>query len=317
MRLLAILIFCINCTFIYCQKIDNTVSYREIANESYFRVNYENDYFAAQDKNYTQGYSFEYVSPFLIKNPINKLFFHFGNNQRKAGIVFEHIGFTPVHYDRLEIQHGDRPFSATALLKNFSNSTDQASKQRLASHFSFGVMGPSAKGEEIQAGIHRLTGDRTPHGWKNQIQNHFVINYGLDYEKELIRIKDYFGISTHASAKIGNLFSNLTTGFNSTFGLINNPYQKSNNKKFRLYGYMQGLVTVVAYDATLQGRLFGNESVYTIPSKDINRIVSQVNYGIVLQTKSIYLEYARTYISKEIKTLIPAGWGGIKIGFRL
>jgi hypothetical protein len=35
----------------------------------------------------------------------------------------------------------------------------------------------------------------------------------------------------------------------------------------------------------------------------------RVNYGIVLQTKKIYLEYSRANISKEIKTLVPAGWG--------
>lgn len=43
----------------------------------------------------------------------------------------------------------------------------------------------------------------------------------------------------------------------------------------------------------------------------------RVNYGIVLQTKKIYLEYSRANISKEIKTLVPAGWGGIKIGWKI
>lgn len=43
----------------------------------------------------------------------------------------------------------------------------------------------------------------------------------------------------------------------------------------------------------------------------------RVNYGIVLQTKKIYLEYSRANISKEIKTLVPAGWGGVKIGWEI
>jgi hypothetical protein len=43
----------------------------------------------------------------------------------------------------------------------------------------------------------------------------------------------------------------------------------------------------------------------------------RVNYGIVLQTKKIYLEYSRANISKEIKTLVPAGWAGVKIGWKL
>tara|TARA_R110000868_G_scaffold77551_7_gene221901 strand:+ start:580 stop:783 length:204 start_codon:yes stop_codon:yes gene_type:complete len=47
------------------QKIDNLVSFRDIKSTNYFRFNYDNDYFAASDKNYTQGYSFVLVSPFF------------------------------------------------------------------------------------------------------------------------------------------------------------------------------------------------------------------------------------------------------------
>lgn len=317
MRLLLFIYFCFTSAFVQGQKIDNTASYRQLQIDRYFRINYDNDYFAAQDKNYTQGYSFEFVSPWLLKSPINKLFPHLSNDKRISGVVFEHIGFTPVHYEKLEIQKGDRPFSATALLKSFSISVSTESKQRIASHFSFGVMGPAAKGKEIQAGIHSLTGDRIPYGWKNQIKNHFIINYGIDYEKELIRLNDFFGLYANASAKIGNLFTNASLGFNTTFGLINNPYYNSTSKKIQLYAYFQPLITAVGFDGTLQGKLFENKSVYTIPTSNINQIVGQVNYGIVLQTKSIYLEYSRANISNEIKTLSPAGWGGIKIGFKI
>ena len=51
------------------QKIDNMVSFRDIKSEYYFRINYDNDYFSATDKNYTQVYSFELATPSLSKNP--------------------------------------------------------------------------------------------------------------------------------------------------------------------------------------------------------------------------------------------------------
>lgn len=300
------------------QKIDNMASYRELQSERYFRVNYDNDFFGAQDENYTQGYSFELVTPALVKNPINKIFLNLNGDKRRVGIVFKHIGFTPNQYEKLDIQVGDRPFAAAAMLKSFSISTNSETKQRFASHFSFGIMGPVAQGKEIQAGIHRLTGDRVPYGWIHQIENHFVLNYGVDYEKELVRVDDNFALYGNASGKIGTLFTNATLGFNTTFGLINNPYKTSNtNKTFQLYGYIQPLVSAVGYDATLQGGLIGDNSIYTIPASDVNRVVGQVNYGIVLQTKSLYLEYSRSNISKEIKTLFPAAYGGIKIGFRI
>jgi len=317
MRLIILLALFSLTSYALAQKIDNTASFRELVSDRYFRVNYDNDYFAAQDKNYTQGYSFELLTPALSKNPINKILLHLRNDSRRAGIAFEHIGFTPSRYERVEIQNGDRPFAAVAILKFFTISTDKESKERIVSHFSFGIMGPAAKGQEIQTGIHKLTGDRVPLGWRNQIKNDVVVNYRVDYEKELLRRSDNFAVHANASVQLGSLFTNTTLGFNTTFGLLNNTYTSVNYKKFMFYGYVQPLVTAVGYDATLQGGIFVDDSVYLIPSSDVVRLVGQVNYGIVLQTKTLYLEYARAFISKEIKTLGKAAWGGIKIGFRI
>lgn len=317
MRISLVFSFVILSILGFAQKIDNMASYREIKGDRYFRVNYDNDYFATTDENYTQGYSFELVAPFLLKNPINKLFVNLKNDERRAGVAFEHFGYTPNQYEKLEIQQGDRPFAAAAVLKSFGTSTSSESKQRIASHFSLGIMGPAAKGKEIQTGIHKLTGDRVPYGWIHQIENHIAIQYGVDYEKQLKRVNDNFALYGNVSGNIGTLFTNASLGFGTSFGLINSPYSSPySSNKFHLYGYVQPLVSFVAYDATLQGGLVGDNSVYTIPAKDVNRIVGQVNYGIVLQTKSIYLEYSRANISKEIKTLVPAGWGGVKIGFK-
>ncbi|MFT4533392.1 MAG: lipid A 3-O-deacylase [Saprospiraceae bacterium] len=317
MRLLSVLFLFFSALFVCGQKIDNTTSYRDIASDKYFRFNYDNDLFAGQDKNYTQGYSFEFVAPFILKNPINKLFLSLGNDVRKAGIVFEHIGFTPGRYEKVEIQEEDRPFASVAMLKSFSTSTGIGSRQRLSSHFSFGVMGPAAIGKEIQTVIHSVTGGRVPLGWKNQIENQIVLNYGIDYEKELLRLHDNFGFYANTSVKVGNLYSNASLGFNSTFGIINDPYASNNTQKVRLYGYIQPLISLVGYDGTLQDRIIRDRSVYTIPTEEITRVVGQVFYGIVLQTKLLYIEYYRAYITKEIDTLGSAAWGGIKIGFHL
>ena len=37
------------------QAMDNTLAYRNIPTDKYFRINYENDFFAAFDRDYTQG----------------------------------------------------------------------------------------------------------------------------------------------------------------------------------------------------------------------------------------------------------------------
>lgn len=82
---------------LFAQKIDNLASFRNIESESYFRFNYDNDYFAATDRNYTQGYSLELVAPGLRRNPVNNLFFRNKSGKNRYGIAVEHIGFTPAN----------------------------------------------------------------------------------------------------------------------------------------------------------------------------------------------------------------------------
>jgi|AntRauTorckE5430_2_1112549.scaffolds.fasta_scaffold163844_1 hypothetical protein len=55
------------------QKIDNLTSYRNIDSDNYIWLNYEYDFFAAADRNYTQGYNTEVVTLGLAKNPVNSL----------------------------------------------------------------------------------------------------------------------------------------------------------------------------------------------------------------------------------------------------
>lgn len=88
------------------QKIDNLVSFRDINSANYFRFNYDNDYFAASDKNYTQGYSFELVSPFFESNPINHLLYKPKDEEIRYGLAVEHLGYTPNHYEDPDIQFG-------------------------------------------------------------------------------------------------------------------------------------------------------------------------------------------------------------------
>lgn len=142
----------------WSQKIDNTTSYRAINTDHYFRFSYDNDYFAATDENYTQGYSFELVAPFLAKNPVNKLFYIPKNTERRYGLSIEHIGFTPNHYELPEIQVSDRPFAAAIMLKSSMIAVDVSAKSIFSSGLSIGIIGPGAFGEEMQRGIHEATG---------------------------------------------------------------------------------------------------------------------------------------------------------------
>jgi len=302
--------------FLLAQKIDNMASFRDIKSDAYFRYNYENDYFTSSDKNYTQGYNFELVAPFLEKNPVNHIFYIPENTENKFGLSIEHIGFTPKTYESPEIQYGDRPFAAAIMLKSFVISTNIEKKYRGYSSFNLGIIGPGAFGKEMQVAIHEETGNKIPQGWRHQIKNDIVLNYEIGLEKQLFRFKNLFSLQSDSNLKVGTLFTNASLGLNATIGIINSPFTSKDDKKgFQLYFYTQPIVNVIGYDATLQGGLFNRKSPYTISNSSIERFTAQHNYGLVLKTRTLYFEYSRSAITREFDSGSSAKWGGIKIGF--
>src|SRR4051812_2266201 len=94
------------------QAIDNTLSYKNINTNDYFRLSYENDFFASTDKYYTQGVNPELLSPWVKKFPLSKLLFHPCYSSVRYGLGVEHDGYTPSDIAPSRILYGDRPFAA-------------------------------------------------------------------------------------------------------------------------------------------------------------------------------------------------------------
>ena len=81
---------------------------------SYFSFNYDNDFFSATDRYYTQGVYLEYIAPFLRNSiPARILPKLKHSNQNYYGIIAEQDCFTPgsIRYDTLN--YLDRPYAAT------------------------------------------------------------------------------------------------------------------------------------------------------------------------------------------------------------
>lgn len=302
----------------FAQRIDNTASFREIKSKHYFRYHYDNDYFTATDHFYTQGDNFELVSPKLIQNPINKLFKKLKNGEQQYGVALEQMGFTPTSLKSDKILYNDRPFAAAVMLKSFLVSTDTTHKTKLSSILSIGIIGPYAFGKEMQTEIHEWIGDEVPHGWQHQIKNDIILNYEIAHEKQLYRLDNSFALNSNAKLRLGTMNTNISGGLTTTFGKINSPFSSLKNKNgFQIYAYLQGLVTIIGYDASLQGGLINQKSPYAITNQNINRFTFQDNFGIIMQYKAVYLEYSRSELSKEFETGKPHKWGGFRIGFKL
>lgn len=299
------------------QRIDNTASFRQMSQDSYIRLHYDNDYFTATDYYYTQGYNFEVVNPALRKNPLTKLLIKASGNQVQYGLAFEHFGFTPTTIQSDDILVGDRPFAGCILLKTFSISTDTLRRVRVSSVLSTGMIGPVAFAGDMQAAIHRLINALEPHGWQHQIRNDVILNYTFNFEKQLYAYRHALSISANAQAQAGTFADRLQTGFVVMAGRFDSPFGSipaNRRLPLQLYVYAQPLVSVVGYDATLQGGLFNRSSPYVISTGQLTRTTFQANIGAVFRYKNLYLEYYQSLLTREFDTGLPHRWGGIKIG---
>ena len=316
MKYTTLLILLIHFLSIFSQKLDHTVSYRDMGTDQYFRINYDNDYFAASDFNYTQGYNLELVTPYLAKNPINKVLVQKSELRKQNGLSIEHMGFTPFNIGKDSVIRTDRPFASAIMLKSFVTSTDTINDYRIISSLSIGMIGPVAFGNAMQTGIHKAIGDVLPQGWKYQIQNDLVFNYELGFEKKLIEVNNTLILYTNSTIKLGTLFTSASLGFNASFGAFNSVFSNKHKKrKFQFYVYGQPLINFIGYDATLQGGLFNKSSVYTVENSEVERMTVQLKYGAVIRIKTLFLEYSQAIISKEYSYGDRAGWGGVKIGW--
>ncbi|MCM4156751.1 DUF2219 domain-containing protein [Gramella sp. AN32] len=300
---------------ITAQKIENNGIHRHILKESYFRLSFDNDFFAHSDDNYTQGISLEIADPIFQKNPVNYLFLNYSENKIN-GISIEQAAFTPEVISSKEIRYGERPFAAALYLKSFQLNINHKKQSVLYSSLSLGVLGPLAYGEEGQVFIHEATGNWVPYGWRNQVNNDVIINYELNHEKKLFELSKFVTVYSDLGLRVGSLFTDASIGYTSTLGVFKSVLNQNQPGKFQLYFYHNPKLIVVGYDASLQGGLFNNSNPYTIPFNDIYKIKAQVDYGLVLKAGFLYLEYTRSFITKEFRTGTLQNWGGIRLGFK-
>jgi lipid A 3-O-deacylase len=322
----AFVLILICCTGITkAQLIDNSSTFRNIAQKKYFRFHYDNDFFTKTDQYYTQGITLEYVHPSIKKIPAARLLLKPFNTEPQYGISFNLFGYTPTSILSDSVLYGDRPFNANISLQIFSIQADEIHKQQISAAFSIGVMGPAALGYEIQYNIHRWLKNPLPHGWQHQTKNDIIINYQLNYEKQLASAgnaqhpTDNFLLNTTAEARLGTLNNKLSGGFNFMAGRFNKRFLQAANEKRKAeyYFYGQGRVNFIGYDASMQGGLLTRKNPYTISGGDISRVTLQADAGIIVNFKKFYLSYTQSILTKEFRTGKYHRWGGISAGFAL
>ena len=240
--------------------------------------------------------------------------------------------FTPYDISINDLQVNDRPyagylyFSTTVITHNGHRKNYDSGEQF---EFTFGLVGPSAYGEELQKLGHKLTSSQTPRGWDNQLKDE--LTFGLTYSnvsRTITPISDEIsiGINQQYSAAVGNAYTFASTGV--MFRIGNNLSQDlsppnihpsfsgityfQSNERSSWYIYLSLEARLIYRNIFLDGNTFTNS--HKVEKKPI---IGDVAYGFVYIFDNMRVAISTISRSKEYTTQKEdTNYGAISFSFQ-
>lgn len=305
-------------------------------------VTTENDFLGInnKDENYTGAAKIEILTPEIKWKWLP--FFKFKPDPTVLNIQrfgFGGTAYTPQDIGTSEVVMGDRPYASLTFFSFGNASYNKTKKLFLQSDLIIGSIGSPGPGS-VQTYLHKhhwFGSDRPePQGWDNQIgfNGSLIINYNSQLEGliEVTKNKANFQWiipSWVAKADIGNYMINLQGGiklnllnFNSNIlqdYIVEVPTitEQTAKKNIRFNLFIEPSFRIAVYNATLEGIMFNDKSIYKIEHSQVNRLLFEINGGLnVLIGDFFYAKYSFYGRSKEYeggKSFHT--WGGITVGF--
>ncbi|UKT62440.1 lipid A deacylase LpxR family protein [Pedobacter mucosus] len=220
----------------------------------------------------------------------------------------------------------DRPF-AGYLYAGAAYSIFYKNESVLKTSVEIGMVGPNSFAQDAQRFLHKTVGFYTPAGWEYQIKNEVAVNFAANYSKLLYRTTDnVVDFSGQGYANLGTTFSGLGGSilfragrlnqlFNSAYhnAVIGNSKTASLNKS-EFFFYLKPQLNVVAYDATIQGSLFNNNSPVTFGVKPV---VFEQQLGLNYSSKRFTVDFNVIFKTKEVESIAKAqNYGGLSLYYR-
>ena len=288
-----------------------------------FGFNSDNDayLFYGQDRYYTNGLF---------------IYFRHATDQQKLGEKLEKLTYeisvaqkiyNPISGYRPNPATQDRPF-AGYLYTGGNINLFYKDESIFKAGLEIGTVGPNSLGEAGQKLLHETVGFYTIDGWQYQIKNELALNLSAQYTQLLHRsakkdldfsVEGYANVgTTFSGAGVGLLFraGNINQLFNSSYtkSVISNNAKKEKLVKKEAFFYAKPQINVVAYDATIQGSMFNNDSPVTFEPK---RIVFAQQLGFNYSTPRFTFDFGLLFKSKEINSKAKAHqYGTIALFYR-
>lgn len=169
---------------------------------------FENDYFVQTDRWYSSGLDLSLL--FRLKRPPS--FLERNNTVTYLAFAISHEMYTPREFNKAELQTDDRPYAgwlygSIALHQSNASTLDTAELQ-------IGIVGPSAKAEQLQRFVHdHILGDPVD-GWQHQLADEPGLNLAYHHHVRFLvpGAGDKALFIPRLGAVIGNVRTELDAG---------------------------------------------------------------------------------------------------------
>lgn len=284
-----------------------------------FNVVFENDIFAGQDRGYTNGIRFSWLSPETslpewAENAGDVLMPWSKDGHKRMSLALGQSMFAPNDLSRTDLIVGDRPYAgwlygSAGMLSDTGKTLDNLV-------LTLGVVGPSAMAKQTQKFVHRVVGAPNPHGWDNQLDDEPGVM--LTYERKWRGIIEAspFGVGAdvmpHAGMSLGNVNTDASLGATLRLGYdLPADYGPPRIRPSlpgsdffiptqELGGYLFATVEgrAVARNIFLDGNTFRGDS----PHVDKEPLVGSLQFGVTVTYGAARLSYTHVLMTKEFDT---------------
>jgi len=295
----------------------------------YAQKNYKNEFgfqsdndaylFYGQDRYYTNGlmlYFRRATRQNSEKKALEKFIYEISAGQKMYNA---YSGYAP----KKEFQ--DRPF-AGYLYAGFKAGFFYKNESVLKTGIELGTVGPNALGEDSQELLHKIVGFYEISGWQYQIRNELTANLRLEFTHRLFRAENNrTDMAFESYLNAGTAWNSAGAGLVLRTGRINPYFQSAythasiqNNTaapaENESYFYIKPQLNYVAYDITIQGSLFKDNSPVTFKTKPFV-FAQQIGYNY--STPRFTFDFSLLFKSKELKSKArPHQYGSIALYYR-
>lgn len=308
-----------------------------------FSIAAENDSFSSGgDRNYTSGIKLAYLSPAEgvpgwlrgagdFTRPISRSAPDFW------GIAIGQSIFTPEDISANPPSPDEHPYAGWLYVQIMVGAEEDRTDGRAPRfmdtyELEFGIVGPSAMGEEAQSGIHQWLGAPEPLGWDYQLRDEFA--FAVSFDRRWRALRGYidipggleFDLTPSAGATLGTLRTEARLGLTARVGWrIDSDYgpprvrpSLSGVDHFRggplswsLFAGVQG--RAVARNLFLDGNTFEDG-----PSVERRPLVADFQTGVSVSAGNWRIAYTYVWRTEEFETQAARqDFGAIALSFRL